>query len=176
VSLFEVATLGGVALLTWFEVDPSGHPGILPTAAAIIGGSSIWKAAIDDVAARRITMAVSLTLAVAAELGLGEFSTALITTLLVRVTSILEGWAAARGFRSLARPLQQVPTDGGTPSPAAVLPIVESVKGGSLARAPIEHLADRLSRFLVAGGLAAAAVTLLTTHDARSRSKLRSRR
>jgi hypothetical protein len=53
VSLCDLATLGGVALLTWFEVDPSGHPGILPTAAVIIGGSSIRKAAIDDVAISR---------------------------------------------------------------------------------------------------------------------------
>jgi hypothetical protein len=65
VYVLQLAMLGGVALLAWFDVDASGHPAVLPTAAAIIGGSSIWKAALDAVVARRITVAVTITVAVA---------------------------------------------------------------------------------------------------------------
>jgi hypothetical protein len=43
VSLLHLATLGVVALLTWFEVDPSGPPALLPAAATIIGGSCICR-------------------------------------------------------------------------------------------------------------------------------------
>jgi heavy metal translocating P-type ATPase len=247
VDLFQLATLGGVALLAWLQVDPSGHPALLATAATIVGGSSIWKAAIDDVAARRVTTAVSITLAVSAELALGEFSTALITATLVRFVSVVEGWATARGLKSLTRPLDLLPTEvrilahagvpqiplasvragdvavvlGGARFPAdgivvngcslvdesiitgqpppvekrsgarvfagtlnqsnaleinvehvgrdtALRHIADTLERGRLARAPIESVADRLSSFLVCGGLAAAAVTLLATRNARA--------
>jgi hypothetical protein len=51
---------------------------------------SIWKAALDAVVARRIAVAVTITVAVAGGFSVGEFSTALITTLLARVTSMVE--------------------------------------------------------------------------------------
>jgi heavy metal translocating P-type ATPase len=133
-NLFQLATLGGVALLTWLQLDPFGYPAVLPAAATLIGGSSIWKEAIDDVAARRVTVPVSITIVVAAELALGEFSTALITAMLVRFTSVVDGWVMARGHRSLRRPLDLLPTDVRILAPAGVPQVpLDSLRDGDVA-------------------------------------------
>jgi cation transport ATPase len=141
VSSLQLATLGGAGLLTWLQLGPSGHPALLPTIATLVGGASIWKEATSELAARRIGIHAAIAVAVASELALGEFSSALITTLVVRCTSVLEGWAIAR---------------------------VETLERGCLVRAPIERLANHLSSVLVWCGLTAAAVTFLATGDPRA--------
>ena len=213
----------------------------------IVGGASIWKEALANIGARRIRVPASIAIAVAAELALGEYSSALMITMLLRSISMLEDWAVARGVKGLARPLDLLPTevriqahagvpliplgsvragdvavvlggarfpgDGtvvngcslvdesvltGQPLPiekgpgsrvmagtlnqssalevrvehvgqhTALRHIVDTLERGSLARAPIEHLADRLSNVLVYCGLTAAAATILATRDPRS--------
>ncbi len=141
-DLLQIATLSGAALLTWFHLNPSGHPALLPLVAVIVGGSSILKRAIDDVAARRVTTAVSVTIVIGAELAVGELAAALITALAFRLVSIVGEWATAR--------------------------MVDTIDRGQRLCAPIEDAADRLSRVLVYCGLSAAAVTLLVTRDVRT--------
>jgi len=102
-------------------------------------------------APRRVTVAVSLVIAIAAELALGEYSTALMTLVFIPVISGVVGWATARG-----RDTVKMRLDG------------EAPKRGRCAHAPIEDVADRLGQFLVCSGVAAAAATLLVTRNPRA--------
>jgi cation transport ATPase len=110
-SLFQLATLGGVALLTWLHLAPFAHPALLPTIAALVGGASIWADAIRDLTRLRVGIALSIAIAVATELALGDFSSAVITTLVLRCIVVFENWATARGVERLARPLDLLPTE-----------------------------------------------------------------
>jgi P-type E1-E2 ATPase len=102
-------------------------------------------------APRRVTVAVSLVVAVAAEFAVGEYSTALLTVMCIPVISGVVGWATARGRDVVGTRLdRQVPERGRWP------------------RAPIEDVADRLGQFLVGFGWVAGAVTLLVTRNPRA--------
>lgn len=65
--------------------------------ATLAGGYPIFKEAWDNIRERRMTMELSMTIALVAALLIGEFFTALIITLFVLVAEILEGLTVARG-------------------------------------------------------------------------------
>jgi Cu+-exporting ATPase len=128
--------------------------GLVPTSgslsftAAILCGPSVWREAIDVLALRPITVAASLVIAVAAELAVGEYSTALMTVIFIPFMSGIVGWATRRGVDTVGTKV------GG-----------EAPERGRCLRAPIESVADRLAQVLVGCGLAAAAVVFLVTRN-----------
>ena len=68
----------------------------------LIGGWPIFKEAAENIVERRMTMELSMTIAIIAAAAIGEFFTALVITLFVLVAEVLEGMTVSRGRRRSA--------------------------------------------------------------------------
>ena len=94
----------------WFRVwEPFVRFSIIGIAATLIGGYPIFREAIENIFERRMTMELSMTIALAAALAIGEFFTALVITLFVLVAEILEGLNVSRGRRAIEGMLDSLP-------------------------------------------------------------------
>ena len=92
--LFVAAT----AAVVWFAVRP---PGLYIIAAGVVctlvGGFPIFHEAYENITERRMTMELSMAIAIVAALAIREIFTALVITLFVLVAEILEGLTVGRG-------------------------------------------------------------------------------
>lgn len=91
--LFVAAT----AAVVWFAVRP---PGLYIIAAGVVctlvGGFPIFHEAYENITERRMTMELSMAIAIVAALAIREIFTALVITLFVLVAEILEGLTVGR--------------------------------------------------------------------------------
>ena len=87
-----------------------------------IGGYPIFKEAIADLLKGRMTMELSMTIALAAAAGIGEFFTALLITLFVLVAEIIEGMTVGRGRGAIRQLLDLLPHDVEVRSDGQVAP------------------------------------------------------
>ena len=73
----ELARIGFVALAAaavWFRVwEPFPHVSIVGIAATLIGGYPIFKEAWENIVERKMTMELSMTIAIGAALAIGQF-------------------------------------------------------------------------------------------------------
>jgi heavy metal translocating P-type ATPase len=105
VSFVEGLRFGLVALCAlaaWFRLwEP--FPPISPVglAGVLIGGWPIFSEAAENIVARRMTMELSMSIAIIAAAAISEFFTALIITLFVLVAEVLEGMTLSRGRRAI---------------------------------------------------------------------------
>ena len=76
---------------------------------ALIGGWPVWKEAISNLLARRMTMELSMTIALVAALAIREYFTALIILLFVLVAEMLEELTVDRGRRAIQSLLDLMP-------------------------------------------------------------------
>jgi Cd2+/Zn2+-exporting ATPase/Cu+-exporting ATPase len=95
-----------VAAAVWF------YPGFawLGIAGVLIGGFPIFTEAYENLRERRMTMELSMTLALVAALVIREYFTALSITLFVLVAEVLEGLTVSRGRQAIADLLQYLPS------------------------------------------------------------------
>src|SRR5258708_5895551 len=91
----ELARVGLVAIaaaLDWFGIVPAFRGfDVLAMAALLIGGYPVFKEALSNLVSRRMTMELSMTIALVAAAAIREFFTALIILLFVLIAEILEG-------------------------------------------------------------------------------------
>ncbi len=113
---FEVADLLRVlfvalaAAAVWFHVwEPFHRISLIGVAAALIGGYPIFKEAFENIVERRMTMELSMTIALVSALAIGEFFTALVITAFVLAAEILEGLTVGRGRRAIRDMLDFLP-------------------------------------------------------------------
>ncbi len=78
-------------------------------AATLIGGYPIFKEAFENIVERRMTMELSMTIALVSALAIGEFFTALVITAFVLAAEILEGLTVGRGRRAIQDMLDFLP-------------------------------------------------------------------
>ena len=109
----EWARVGFVALvllLDWLKVAPwIKGVDILALAGVLFGGYPIFKEAFSDLLERRMTMELSMTIALVAASVIGEFFTALLITVFVLIAEILEGMTVGRGRRAIRELLDLLP-------------------------------------------------------------------
>jgi len=109
----EWARVGLVAvmlILVWLQVVPRVKGvDILALIGVLIGGYPIFKEAISDLLERRMTMELSMTIALVAASVIGEFFTALLITVFVLIAEILEGMTVGRGRRAIQELLDLLP-------------------------------------------------------------------
>jgi heavy metal translocating P-type ATPase len=109
----ELARIGVVAvasLLVWLRVwEPFPHVSVIGVGAALVGGYPILREALSALAARRMTMELSMTIAIAAALGIGEFFTALVIIGFVLIAEVLEGLTVGRGRNAIRELLALLP-------------------------------------------------------------------
>jgi heavy metal translocating P-type ATPase len=79
--------------------------------ATLIGGYPIFREAFENLRERRMTMELSMTIALGAALVIGEFFTALMIVLFVLIAEVLEGLNVGRGRRAISRLVTLLPHD-----------------------------------------------------------------
>jgi len=101
----EAARIAFVALAAtavWFRVwEPLASVSVIGVLGVIVGGWPIFKEAAENIVARRMTMELSMSIAIVAAAAIGEFFTALVITLFVLVAEVLEGMTVSRGRRAI---------------------------------------------------------------------------
>src|ERR1700747_1437720 len=102
-----VATAAGAI---WYLGGASSPiiPG-LGVVCSLVGGFPIFHEAYENIVQRRITMELSMAIAIVAALAIREIFTALVITLFVLVAEILEGLTVGRGRRAIERLIELLP-------------------------------------------------------------------
>jgi cation transport ATPase len=112
-SWLDAARIGLVALAAvavWFGVwEPFPYVSLIGLTGLLIGGWPIFKEAAENIVARRMTMELSMSIAIVAAAAIFEFFTALIITLFVLVAEVLEDMTVARGRRAIRDLLDYLP-------------------------------------------------------------------
>ena len=98
------------AAAVWFHVwEPFHRVSVIGLAATLIGDYPIFKEAVENIIQRRMTMELSMTIALVSALAIGEFFTALVITTFVLAAEILEGLTVGRGRRAIQDMLDFLP-------------------------------------------------------------------
>ncbi|MGY3610146.1 MULTISPECIES: heavy metal translocating P-type ATPase [unclassified Bradyrhizobium] len=111
----ETVRIGLVAIAAaavWFRVwEPFSAVSVIGIIGLLIGGWPILKEAFENIAERRMTMELSMTIAIVAAAAIGEFFTALVITLFVLVAEVLEGLTVGRGRKAIRDLLEFLPRE-----------------------------------------------------------------
>ncbi len=100
------------AVLVWFRVwEPFAHVSVIGIVGTLIGIYPILKEAAENVMERRMTMELSMTIAILAALAIGQFFTALIIVLFVLIAEVLEGLTVQRGRTAIRELLNLLPNE-----------------------------------------------------------------
>ena len=102
-----VVALGAAAV--WFHLWEPFERVSLIGVGVLIGGWPIFTEAAGNLAARRMTMELSMSIAIIAAAAISEFFTALIITLFVLIAEVLEGMTVSRGRRAIRDLLDFLP-------------------------------------------------------------------
>ncbi len=109
----EAARIGFVALAAvavGFGVwEPFPQVSVIGVLGLLIGGWPIFREAAENIVARRMTMELSMSIAIVAAAAISEFFTALIITLFVLVAEVLEDMTVARGRGAIRDLLDYLP-------------------------------------------------------------------
>jgi cation transport ATPase len=109
-ELARIAFVALAAAAVWFRVwEPFPHFSVIGIAATLIGGYPIFKEAFENIVERKMTMELSMTIALLAALAIGEFFTALVITVFVLAAEVLEGLTVGRGRRAIQDLLDFLP-------------------------------------------------------------------
>jgi heavy metal translocating P-type ATPase len=110
VEVLRVVFVALAAAAVWFHLwEPFHRVSVIGLAATLIGGYPIFKEAFENVVERRMTMELSMTIALASALAIGEFFTVLVITAFVLGAEILEGLTVGRGRRAIQDMLDFLP-------------------------------------------------------------------
>ena len=106
----RIAVVALAAIVVWFHLwEPFPQVSAIGVLGVLIGGWPIFKEAAENIAARRMTMELSMSIAIIAAAAIGEFFTALVITLFVLVAEVLEGMTVSRGRRAIRDLLDFLP-------------------------------------------------------------------
>ena len=109
----ELARIGCVVLAAaavWFRLwEPFAGVSVIGITATLFGGYPIFKEALENIVERKMTMELSMTIALLSALVIGEFFTALVITAFVLAAEVLEGLTVGRGRRAIQNLLDFLP-------------------------------------------------------------------
>src|SRR3984957_3204442 len=109
-ELVRIAFVALAAAAVWFRLwEPFPHVSVIGITAALIGGYPIFKEAFENIVERKMTMELSMTIALLSALAIGEFFTALVITAFVLAAEVLEGLTVGRGRRAIQSLLDFLP-------------------------------------------------------------------
>jgi heavy metal translocating P-type ATPase len=108
----RIALVALAAVAVWFKLwEPFSSVSLIGIAGLVGGGWPILKEAFENVLERRMTMELSMTIAIVAAAAIGQFFTALIITLFVLVAEVLEGLTVGRGRKAIRDLLEFLPRE-----------------------------------------------------------------
>jgi P-type Cu+ transporter len=106
----RIAFVAIAAAAIWFQVwEPIPSVSLIGIIGLLVGGWPIFKEALENLVARRMTMELSMTIAIVAAAAIGEFFTALVIALFVLVAEVLEGMTVSRGRHAIRDLLDFLP-------------------------------------------------------------------
>ena len=109
-ELIRIAFVALAAAAVWFRLwEPFPHVNVVGIVGTLIGGYPIFKEALENIVERKMTMELSMTIALLSALAIGEFFTALVITAFVLAAEVLEGLTVGRGRRAIQSLLNFLP-------------------------------------------------------------------
>lgn len=109
-DILRVVFVAFAAAAVWFHLwEPFHKVSVIGLAATLIGGYPIFKEAFENILERRMTMELSMTIALVSALAIREFFTALVITAFVLAAEILEGLTVGRGRKAIEDMLDFLP-------------------------------------------------------------------
>ncbi|MGH2906817.1 MAG: heavy metal translocating P-type ATPase [Solirubrobacterales bacterium] len=109
-DLIRIGMVGLAVLASWLMPwRPFASLEVISLVATLAGGLPIWKEAVAAVAERRMTMELSMTIAIGAALAIGESFTASVIVLFVLVAEVLEHQTVGRGRRAIKQLTELLP-------------------------------------------------------------------
>jgi cation transport ATPase len=116
VDVLRVVFVALAAAAVWFRRwEPFPRMSVIGLVATLAGGYPIFKEALENILERRMTMELSMTIALVSALAIGEFFTALVITAFVLAAEILEGLTVGRGRRAIQDMLDFLPHTASVP-------------------------------------------------------------
>jgi Cd2+/Zn2+-exporting ATPase/Cu+-exporting ATPase len=98
------------AAAVWFRIwEPFPHLSVIGVVTLLIGGWPIFHEAVENALQRKMTMELSMSIALIAAAAIGEFFTALVIALFVLVAEVLEGLTVSRGRQAIEELLNFLP-------------------------------------------------------------------
>jgi heavy metal translocating P-type ATPase len=109
-DLIRIILIGAAVLFCWLRIwQPYPRLDVIGLAAVLAGGYPIYREALADIFARRMTMELSMTIALAAALAAGEEFTALVIVFFVLIAEALEELTVERGRHAIRDLLEFLP-------------------------------------------------------------------
>lgn len=109
-ALVRIVLVALAAAAVWFRVwEPFPHFSVIGIAATLVGAYPIFKEAFENIVERKMTMELSMTIALLAALAIGEFFTALVIAGFVLLAEVLEGLTVGRGRKAIQNLLDFLP-------------------------------------------------------------------
>jgi len=105
ITLVAVAT----AAVWWRVWEPFSAVSAIGVVGLLIGGWPIFKEALENLLAKRMTMELSMSIAIIAAAAISEFFTALVITLFVLIAEVFERMTVSRGRRAIRDLLDFLP-------------------------------------------------------------------
>src|ERR1700740_978057 len=109
-DLSRVAFVAGAAAAIWFLRESSiPYVSVIGAICAVAGGYPIYHEAYENIVERRMTMELSMAIAIVAAVAIREIFTALVITLFVLAAEILERLTVGRGRQAIQRLVDLLP-------------------------------------------------------------------
>jgi heavy metal translocating P-type ATPase len=109
-ELARIGLVAAAAAAVWFRVwEPFARVSVIGLVGTLGGGWPIFHEAWENIRQRRMTMELSMTIALLAALVIGEFFTALVIAAFVLAAEVLEGLTVGRGRRAIQDLLDFLP-------------------------------------------------------------------
>lgn len=109
-DMARIALVAAAAAAVWFRLwEPLRTVSLIGVAGLVLGGWPIFKEAIENLFAKRMTMELSMSIAIIAAAAISEFFTALVITLFVLIAEVLEGLTVSRGRCAIHDLLEYLP-------------------------------------------------------------------
>jgi P-type Cu+ transporter len=110
VEIARVLFVAAAAAAVWFlGRQPNNYVTALGVVCTLVGGFPIFHEAYENITQRRMTMELSMAIAIVAALAIRELFTGLVITLFVLVAEILEGLTVGRGRKAIQRLVDLMP-------------------------------------------------------------------
>ncbi|MGA2877326.1 MAG: cation-translocating P-type ATPase [Bryobacteraceae bacterium] len=110
VELGRIGFVGLAIAVTWLRLwQPLPHFDVVGFASVLIGGYPIFREAFADLLSRRMTMELSMTIALVSALAIREVFTALVIVFFVLIAEVLEELTVGRGRRAIQDLLNLLP-------------------------------------------------------------------
>jgi heavy metal translocating P-type ATPase len=109
-EILRICFVAVAAASVWWRVwEPFPAVSVIGALGLLVGGWAIFKEALENLFARRMTMELSMSIAIIAAAAISEFFTALVITLFVLIAEVLEGLTVSRGRRAIRDLLEFLP-------------------------------------------------------------------